>query len=148
MSFGPPPLGLSNSFRIFAMAREDARMTAFFPRSYPMSQAITLNLADGSLQFSFSVLAAQALKTDLDSLITQMKAASAAATPRRTPISAMEHRHSGDVFLEVFCNPNLWASPFAARVLITLRDDRLRITTETGLSQLYDDLTTYLDQAH
>ena len=112
-----------------------------------MSQAITLNLADGSVQFSFSAPAAQALKADLDGLITQMKAASAAAPPRRTPTPPLEHRHSGEVFLEVFCNPNLWASPFAARVLLTLRDDRIRITTETGLSQLYDDLTTYLDQA-
>lgn len=112
-----------------------------------MPQAITFNLPDGSLQFSFSAPAAQDLKADLDSLITQMKAASAAGTPRRTPAPPLEHRHSGDVFLEVFCNPNLWASPFAARVLLTLRDDRLRITTETGLSQLYDDLTTYLDQA-
>ncbi|MFH7242312.1 MAG: hypothetical protein ACHWZW_05615 [Spirulina sp.] len=122
-------------------------MTAFFLYPPPMSQAITLNLADGSIQFSFSAAAAQALKTDLDALIGQMKAASAAGSPRRTPLPPTEHRHSGDVFLEVFCNPNLWASPFAAKVLITLRDDRIRITTETGLSQLYDDLTTYLDQA-
>ncbi|QQE66120.1 hypothetical protein GFS31_28170 [Leptolyngbya sp. BL0902] len=111
-----------------------------------MSQTITLNLADGSIQFSFSAAAAQALKTDLDSLITQMKAATAAGTPRRAPLPSTEHRHSGDVFLEVFCNPNLWPSPFAARVLLTLRDDRIRLTTETGLSQFYDDLTTYLDQ--
>lgn len=112
-----------------------------------MSQTITLNLADGSLQFSFSAPAAQALKADLDALISQMKLATAAGTPRRAPLLPTEYRHSGDVFLEVFCNPNLWASPFAARVLLTLRDDRIRITTETGLSQLYDDLTTYLEQA-
>lgn len=111
-----------------------------------MSQSITINLADGSIQFSFSAAAAQALKADLDVLISQMKAATAAGSPRRAPLSPTEHRHSGDVFLEVFCNPNLWPSPFAARVLLTLRDDRMRITTETGLSQLYDDLTTYLDQ--
>ena len=109
-----------------------------------MSHAITLNLADGSIQFSFSV--AQALKADLDALIGQMKEAAAAGTTRRAPLSPTEHRHSGEVFLEVFCNPNLWASPFAARVLLTLRDDRIRLTTETGLSQIYDDLTTYLDQ--
>ncbi|MEB3290596.1 MAG: hypothetical protein VKI82_11825 [Leptolyngbya sp.] len=111
-----------------------------------MSQAITINLADGSIQFSFSAVAAQALKADLDALISQMKAATATGTPRRSPLPPAEHRHSGDVFLEVFCNPNLWPSPFAARVLLTLRDDRIRITTETGLSQLYDDLTAYLDQ--
>lgn len=112
-----------------------------------MPQTITLNLPDGSIQFSFSAAAAQALKTDLDGLMAHMKTASTAGSSRRTPSPSLEHRHSGDVFLEVFCNPNLWASPFAARVLLTLRDDRLRITTETGLSQLYDDLTSYLDQA-
>lgn len=111
-----------------------------------MSQVITLNLPDGSVQASFSAPAAQALKTDLDGLIAQMKAASTAGSPRRQPMPPLEYRHSGDVFLEVFCNPNLWASPFAAKVLITLRDDRIRITTETGLSQLYDDLTTYLER--
>lgn len=110
-----------------------------------MSQPITLNLTDGSVQFRFSLAAAQALKVDLDGLMAQMKTASTSSPTRRSPLPAMEHHHSGDVLLEVFCNPNLWASPFAAKVLITLRDDRIRITTETGLSQLYDDLTTYLD---
>lgn len=112
-----------------------------------MAQPITLHLGDGSLQFSFSASAAQALKADLDSTIAQMKAASVAGSPRRAPATTMEHRYSGDIFLEVFCNPNLWANPFAAKVLLTLRDDRLRITTETSLSQLYDDLTLYLEQA-
>lgn len=112
-----------------------------------MALPITLHLADGSLQFSFSVVAAQALKADLDSAMAQIKTASVAPSPRRSAAPAMEHRHSGDVFLEAFCNPNLWASPFAAKVLLTLRDDRLRITAETSLSQLYDDLTLYLEQA-
>jgi len=58
----------------------------------------------------------------------------------------MEYRYAGDVFLEVFCNPNIWATPFAAKVLITVRDDRLRVTTEAELSRLRDDLAQYIEQ--
>jgi hypothetical protein len=112
-----------------------------------MTAPLTLNLADGSVQFSFSVTAAQDLKTDLDSLMAQLKTAAAQTSePGRRPQSRpMEYQHTGEVFLEVFCNPNIWPSPFAAKVLITLRDDRLRLTTETALSQLYDDLNSYLE---
>ena len=58
----------------------------------------------------------------------------------------MEYQYTGDVFLEIFCNPNIWPSPFAAKVLITLRDDRIRLTTEAELTRLIEDLTEYLSQ--
>jgi hypothetical protein len=46
----------------------------------------------------------------------------------------------------VFCNPNIWPSPFAAKALITLRDDRIRVTTEAEISQIYDDISAYLSE--
>jgi hypothetical protein len=58
----------------------------------------------------------------------------------------MEYRYTGEIFLELFCNPNIWPSPFAAKLLITLRDDRIRLTTEVDLNQLVDDLNQFLDQ--
>jgi hypothetical protein len=58
----------------------------------------------------------------------------------------MEYQYTGDVFLEVFCNPNIWPSPFAAKLLITLRDERIRITTEAELTRVYDDINQYLEQ--
>lgn len=58
----------------------------------------------------------------------------------------MEYQYTSDVFLEIFCNPNIWPSPFAAKVLITLRDDRIRLTTEAELTRLIEDLTEYLSQ--
>jgi hypothetical protein len=58
----------------------------------------------------------------------------------------LEYRHTGDVFLEVFCNPNIWSSPFAAKLLITLRDDRIRLTTEAELTRISEDLAQYLEQ--
>lgn len=111
-----------------------------------MSAPLTLNLPQGSVRFTFSVEAAQSLKTSLDELMTTLKSAAAQGgdAGRRTPQSSMEYRHSGEVFLEVFCNPNIWPSPFAAKVLLTLRDDRIRVTTEAELSQIYDDVITYL----
>lgn len=111
-----------------------------------MSAPLTLNLSQGSVRFTFSVEAAQSLKASLDELMTALKSAAAQGgdTSRRTPQPAMEYRHSGEVFLEVFCNPNIWPSPFAAKVLLTLRDDRIRVTTEAELSQIYDDVNTYL----
>ncbi len=114
-----------------------------------MTQPITLNLADGSVRFSFSGAAAQALKADLDELMAVLKASAAETgeSSRRSPAKALEHQYAGDVFLEVFCNPNIWPSPFAARVLITLRDDRIRLTTEAALSQIYEDLSVYLEGA-
>ncbi|MEA5452928.1 hypothetical protein VB780_30435 [Leptolyngbya sp. CCNP1308] len=111
-----------------------------------MSAPLTLNLSQGSLRFTFSAEAAQSLKASLDELMTALKSAAAQGgdTSRRTPQSSVEYRHSGEVFFEVFCNPNIWPSPFAAKVLLTLRDDRIRVTTEAELSQIYDDVIAYL----
>jgi hypothetical protein len=57
----------------------------------------------------------------------------------------MEYRYTGDIFLEVFCNPNIYPSPFAAKVLLTVRDDRLRLTSEAELTQLIEDLNLFLE---
>ncbi|HSM81964.1 MAG TPA: hypothetical protein VLS96_09765 [Nodosilinea sp.] len=111
-----------------------------------MTAPLTLNLSQGSLRFTFSEEAARDLKTALDGLMTSLKAnaAQGGEPTRRAPQPTMEYRHTGEVFLEVFCNPNIWPSPFAAKTLITLRDERIRVTTEAELSQIYDDITAYL----
>ena len=109
----------------------------------------TLNLTEGSVTFRFSPQSARDLKTALAGLMDNLKATVAAkSTPgsRVTPQAPMEYQHTGDVFLEVFCNPNIWASPFAARVLLTVRDDRIRLTTEAELNRLVEDLNQYLEQ--
>jgi hypothetical protein len=65
---------------------------------------------------------------------------------RPNPQKPMEYSYTGDVFLEVFCNPNIYPSPFAAKVLLTIRDDRLRITSEAELTRLIEDVNQYLEQ--
>ncbi|NBO30579.1 MAG: hypothetical protein EBV05_02905 [Cyanobacteria bacterium WB6_1B_304] len=112
---------------------------------------LTLNLSSGSVAFNFNPQSARELKTAINHLLSDLKAvASQVATGSRTdqhsPKPSMEYRYTGEIFLELFCNPNIWPSPFAAKLLITLRDDRIRLTTEVDLNQLVDDLNQFLDQ--
>lgn len=112
-----------------------------------MSQ-LTLNLIQGSVSFKFSAEAAHNLKQEIALLMQSLKLnASQASTPGKPkPQKSMEYHHTGDVFLEVFCNPNIYPSPFAAKTLITLRDERIRLTAEAELTRLIEDLEQYLEQ--
>ena len=113
------------------------------------SSQITFNLLQGAIRFNFSPAAAQALKANLTDLVNRMKAIAAQAsegTSQRAASDSMEYQYTGDVFLEVFCNPNIWPNPFAAKLLITVRDDRIRLTTEAELPQILDDLAHYLGE--
>jgi hypothetical protein len=107
----------------------------------------TMNLGEGSVSFSFSPQAARDLQSAIALLMESLKAVAAkTAGGKASGQKPMEYRYAGEVFFEVFCNPNIWPTPFAAKVLITVRDDRLRVTTEAQLSRLRDDLAQYLEQ--
>lgn len=77
-----------------------------------------------------------------------LKAATVKTTPsgKASPQQPLEYRYTGNVFLEIFCNPNIWPSPFAAKVLITLRDASIRLTTEAELTRVIEDINQYLEQ--
>lgn len=109
---------------------------------------LRLNLADGSVSFSFTKSAAKDLQSAIAQLMQSLKATSqASGSGRSTPQKPMEYQYTGEVFLEVFCNPNIYASPFAAKVLVTVRDERIRLSTEAELTRLIEDLNHYLEQA-
>ena len=112
------------------------------------SPQLTLNLVEGSVSFKFTAEAARDLQKAIAQLMQSLKAAtqSASGGGKPNPQKPMEYRFSGDVFLEVFCNPNIWPSPFAAKVLITLRDEYIRLTTEAELTRLIEDVSQYLEQ--
>ena len=109
---------------------------------------LTLNLIEGSVSFTFSPQAAQDLQKAIAQLMQSLKAATVKTTPsgKASPQQPLEYRYTGDVFLEVFCNPNIWPSPFAAKVLITLRDASIRLTTEAELTRVIEDINQYLEQ--
>lgn len=111
---------------------------------------LKLNLVEGSMAFQFSSAAAGELKAALAELMDRLKASAAKAAAgsagKGTPQKPMEYQYTGDVFLEIFCNPNIWPSPFAAKVLVTLRDDRIRVTTEAELTQLIEDVNLFLEE--
>lgn len=111
---------------------------------------LKLNLVEGSMAFRFSAEAARELKVALAELMDRLKASTAKAAAgsagKGTPQKPMEYQYTGDVFLEIFCNPNIWPSPFAAKVLVTLRDDRIRVTTEAELTRLFEDVNLFLEE--
>jgi len=115
----------------------------------PMSPSqLMLNLVEGSVSFSFSPQAAQDLQAAIAQLMERLKIVATKVTPgsKASPQPPLEYRYTGEVFLEIFCNPNIWSSPFAAKVLITVRDTSIRLTTEAELTRVIEDLNQYLDQ--
>lgn len=109
---------------------------------------ITINLTEGSIAFSFTAEGARELRQSLVELMQGLKSASVQATTgnRPQPQPNTEYRHVGDVFLEVFCNPNIYPTPFAAKALLTVRSDRIRVSTEVEIPRLLEDLDQYLDR--
>ncbi|EKQ69225.1 hypothetical protein OsccyDRAFT_1848 [Leptolyngbyaceae cyanobacterium JSC-12] len=109
---------------------------------------LTLNLGEGSVSFQFSPEAAKELQASLAQLMESLKATvtKTETSSQKTPKTPMEYQYVGEVFLEIFCNPNIWPSPFAAKALITLRDDRIRLSTEAELSRIVEDVNQYLEQ--
>lgn len=113
-----------------------------------MPSKLQLNLVEGSVSFNFTSQSAQELQAAIATLMNSLKTVAAKGSGSK-PIhqKPMEYQYMGDVFLEIFCNPNIWPSPFAAKVLITLRDDRIRLTTEAELTRLIEDVNQYVEQA-
>ncbi|MEA5619853.1 hypothetical protein VB711_18675 [Cronbergia sp. UHCC 0137] len=113
------------------------------------STPMTLNLIEGSVSFSFSPQAAEQLKAAINELMTSLKTVAAKPTPgsgKLTPQPPLDYRHTGEVLLELFCNPNIWPTPFAAKVLLTIRTVNIRLTTEAELTRVIEDINQYLEQ--
>lgn len=110
---------------------------------------LTLNLVEGSVSLRFSPEAARGLQAAIAELMERLKATatskSVGSGGKVSPQPPMEFQHRGEVFLEIFCNPNIWPSPFAAKVLLTVRDEQIRLTTEAELTRVIEDLNQYLE---
>jgi hypothetical protein len=113
-----------------------------------MAAQLRLNLTEGSVAFNFDPEAARELQAAIAALMKTLKAtATQTGGSKPRPQHPMEYRHTGeDIFLEIFCNPNIWPTPFAAKVLLTLRDDRIRLNTEAELTRVSEDVNQFLEQ--
>jgi hypothetical protein len=117
------------------------------PMPAPSLTKFRLHLHDGSIAFDCEPEAARSLQAALTDLLERFKStATAAGNGTNSPHPPLEFRHSGAVFLEVFCNPNIWPNPFSAKLLVTIKDANIHLTTEADLAQLRDDLGNYLEQ--
>jgi hypothetical protein len=115
-----------------------------------MASQLVFNLANGSASCSFTLSAASDLRAKLDEIVQILKtktadAATSGGASRPKQYRSIEYQYTGDVFLEVFCNPNIWANPFVAKVLITLRDDRIRLSNEIELTRIIEDVDRFLE---
>ena len=110
---------------------------------------LTINLLEGSVSFSCSPETVSAMQGAIATLMQDLKATAIQGTTpgqRPQPKPSLDYCHTGAVFLELFCNPNIYPSPFAAKVLITLRDDKIRVSAEAELTRLIEDLNQYVEQ--
>jgi hypothetical protein len=110
---------------------------------------LVFNLAGGSVSCGFTTTAAQELQAKLNEIVQVLKAKTAETSggggkPKQS--KPIEYQYTGDVFLEMFCNPNIWANPFVAKVLITLRDDRIRVSSEVELTRIIEDVDRFVEQ--
>ena len=89
----------------------------------------------------------QALEAALNEALSEFRAKETWDRPRR--LKLMEFKTDaaavgGDVALEVVCNPNAYASAFAAKAMVTLRaPGGVRLTAEGALSALRQDLEAF-----
>jgi hypothetical protein len=114
-----------------------------------MAPQLVFNLASGSVSCGFTLSAAQELQQQLNEIVRVLKAKGAetlGAGGKPKPHRPIEYQYTGDVFLEVFCNPNIWANVFVAKVSITLRDDRIRLSSETELTRIIEDVERFVAQ--
>ena len=115
--------------------------------SYPLQ----LDLPAGSLSLSLAPETVRDIQTALAQITEALKAVALQTSStergnRPRPQRPIEYQHTGQVFLEIFCNPNIWPTPFAAKILLSVRDDRLRISSEIELVRLNECIDRYFEQ--
>ncbi len=113
-----------------------------------MPSQLVFNLASGSVSCGFTPVAARELQARLNEIvqILKVKTAETSGGGKPKPHKPIEYQYTGDVFLEIFCNPNIWANVFVAKVSITLRDDRIRLSSEAELTRIIEDVDRFVEQ--
>ncbi len=114
-----------------------------------MTSQLVFNLASGSVACSFTSNAARELQLKLHEIVQVLKTKTieSSGSNRPKPLPLIEYQYTGDVFLEIFCNPNIWANIFVAKVSISLRDDRIRVSSEAELTRIVEDVDRFVEQS-
>jgi len=101
-----------------------------------------LHLADISVRVRHSMSGAVLLEEHLRLLVERIKLAQA---NRKQPQPAVEYRQTEPIFIEVYGNPNLWPTPYAARVLVTLKSPDMHLSGEAELPRLLEDVRAFVE---
>lgn len=134
----PPALLLSHRYHCHTHRRKSAER---LPCCIQASSAITFHVENTTITVPLSQAAAVGLSKAIEDVLNTFREKEKAQKPRRW--ESMEFRHTEDgVFVEFFCNPNAYANPFQAKVLLTLSDEKMKITSEGQLIAI----KTYVDQ--
>ncbi|MGD1903616.1 MAG: hypothetical protein ACFB9N_15395 [Geitlerinemataceae cyanobacterium] len=113
--------------------------------TYPLQ----LDLPAGSLTLALSPDTVREIQSALRDLNARLKAVAIRAVDRERrpqPERPLEYQYVGEMFLELFCNPNIWPTPFAAKVLLSVRDEQVRVSSEVELVGLNECLERYFDR--
>ena len=113
-----------------------------------MTSQLVFNLASGSVSCGFTPTAGKELQAKLHEIANALKAKTATTpgTVKAKTTPPIEYQYTGDVFLEIFCNPNIYANVFVAKISITLRDDRIRLSSEAELTRIIEDVDRFVSQ--
>jgi hypothetical protein len=109
-----------------------------------MNTFLTFQTAEGSVSVAMDLVQAQTLQQALDALVQHLKEVAATSGQKKIPHPVTEHSHRGEVYFELFCNPNIWPSPYAAKALVTIKSPTLKVSTEVELSRFRDDLQEFM----
>ncbi len=109
-----------------------------------MNTFLTFQTADGSVSVTMDLVQARTLQQALDELVQHLKEVAASSGQKKTPHPATEYLDRGEVYFELFCNPNIWPSPYAAKALVTIKSPILKVSTEVELSRFRDDLQEFM----
>jgi hypothetical protein len=98
---------------------------------------LKIQLTDGTIEVTVPETVVQELDRQIRELWQKYQ------FPLTHKIPPWEYQHQGEIFLEVFGNLNSWANPMSAKILLTIRTDRLRLIYELPLTQFRQDLQDY-----
>jgi len=145
---GHPPAAIRH--RIAAQNRRLSLRRCCCRASSADDQQLSLHVGETTISFPFKPQQAQAISSSIKSLLETFAAKQKAERPKRWDM--MEYRYKGDPdgvgveYLEVFCNPNAYSTPFDAKLLVTLATQQgIKVTTEARLSAIKSDIDQFIE---